>query len=303
MAKYFSRILAVLLFVFLLSCSKNEEATVPAYIVIDQIDLVTNFVNEGTSNHKITTAWVFANGEAVGAFELPCKVPAILKEGKNNLRIIPGINLNGKASSRAIYEAYEELNIEVNYQKSNSKNADTLFLDSADLVTSYVSNFNVYILEDFDNAGLSLEKTNRSDTTIFKVKNDTLTFKNPQNLNEDNGDAGLLVAHSGAKRAEIAAVDGLQLPFGGSNVFLEMNYKCNAPFAIGVISNNSGSVNQQITYIVNAKEYWNKLYINLVTEISANPNAKDYKVYFSLIHNSSLDTSKVYLDNLKLVYR
>ena len=48
-------------------------------------------------------------------------------------------------------------------------------------------------------------------------------------------------------------------------------------------------------------EEWNKVYINLVTEVSGYPNALDYNLFFGSI-NATDDTATVLIDNIKLLY-
>ena len=46
---------------------------------------------------------------------------------------------------------------------------------------------------------------------------------------------------------------------------------------------------------------WKKIYINLVTEVSAYPSATDYKIFIATLNTSST-TKELWIDNLKLIY-
>ncbi len=302
--KYSLAAFAAIILLSFISCSKDWEAQKPVYLSIPEIRLNTDYVSEGTSNSRITTVWIYANGDAVGVFELPCTVPAILNEGNNEITMYAGINLNGTSSSRAIYEGFEPLQFDLNYTPSGRAVADTIEIDSANRVTGYLSRITVNIIEDFDGAGLNFEKTGGSDTNLRKTGiNDPNNFLNLQNPAEDNGRAGILYTTTNNDLAEVASVKSLQLPVGGENVYLEMNYKCNIPFIVGVISDVPGATIQQATAVVTPKSDWNKIYINLVTEVSSQPTALGYKIYFRADHQDGLDTGRVFLDNLKLVYQ
>src|SRR5687767_2026929 len=73
-------------------CDKEEP--VPSYIHIDSISLNSIYSTQGTSDHKITDAWVFVNEQYVGVYELPATFP-VLYEGTQNIRIKAGIKKNG----------------------------------------------------------------------------------------------------------------------------------------------------------------------------------------------------------------
>ena len=304
MAKnYFLTALAVAFLFALTSCSKSWEVDKPVYISVPEIWLETDYLKEGTSNSKITTAWILANGEPIGAFELPCTVPALLKEGENQITIYAGINLNGVSSSRAIYEGFEIMRFSQNYTPSGSVNADTVVIDSINRVTRYLDRVTVNLIENFDGAGLNFEKTGISDTNLRKTEaNDPNNFENLQEPGEDNGRAGILFTNKSQDLAEVVSVKSLQLPVGGSNVYLELNYKNNIPFIVGVIADIPGGTSQMATAYVNARQDWNKIYINLVNEVSSVTNATGYKIYFRADHDDNIDTGRVFLDNVKLVY-
>lgn len=294
--------LAVLFGLLFTSCSKDREAEKPVYLSIPEILLTTDYISEGTSSNKITTVWIVVNGDPAGVFEIPCTVPVLLNEGNNRITLHPGINLNGITSTRAIYEGYESMNFDLTYSPSGKATADTLLIEEANRTTKYLDRITVNVFEDFDGTGLNLEKTPRSDTNIRKTSDTTEIFINSQNPNEDNGKAGVLYVTKSRDFGEIATTEEFQLPIGGANVYLEMNYKCNIPFIVGVIANNPDGIVQQPTYAVAPKEDWNKIYINLVTEVSANNNASGYKIFFMAEHIEGVDTGKVFMDNLKLVY-
>ncbi len=301
--KYSLAAFAALFTILFISCSKGWEAQKPVYLSIPEILLNTDYVSEGTSNSKITTVWIYANGDAVGVFELPCVVPAIVNEGNNEITMYAGINLNGIAASRAIYEGFEAMDFTLNYSPSGQADADTILIDAANRVTSYTSRVTVNLVETFDGAGLNFEKSNISDTNLRKTDaNDPNNFVNLQDTSENSGRAGILYTSKSKDLAEVVSVKALQLPGGGSNVYLEMNYKCNVPFIVGVIADVNGSDFQQPTLYITPKSEWNKIYVNLVTEVSSVTNANGYKIYFRADHDDNLDTGKVYLDNLKLVY-
>lgn len=289
--------------IFLSSCSKEElQAEIPVYLSIQKIAVETDYVDEGTSHSKITTIWLYANGEHIGTFELPCTVPVLLDEGVNDVRVYPGIHINGISASRAIYEGFRRMDFQVNYQPSGSENADTIAVEQEKLTTSYTSNIRINIFETFDEAGLELAATQRSDTGIYKTDKPGEVFINPQDSSEENEQAGVMYTTAKNDLVEVATVNAYDLPQTGANVYLEVTYKSNIPFDVGVISQGFTGSRQLSTLRVNPQEDWNKIYVNLVSEIGALGGASAYKIFFRASHEDGTDTGKVFLDNLKLVY-
>lgn len=305
MAKKYLKTAFVAIFLFtLLSCAKeSKEAKKPVYLSIQDMFVNTNYSIEGTSHQQITTVWLEVNGKSIGAFEMPATPPVILNEGSNDIRLYEGITMNGIDASRAIYDRLDYIDLVIDYTPSGKDDSDTIILDRSQLTTNYVSFTQIDILENFDNAGLSFEKTSSSDTTIIKSNDSSKWFTNPQDPSEDNGKCGVLYTNSKADYAEVATVNSYTLPSGGLNVYLEMNYRSNIPMIIGVIAETTtGDIEQKATLGINPKEDWNKIYVNLVTETSSYFDGTKYKIFIATEHQSGLDTGYVYLDNLKLLY-
>lgn len=299
MAYRYAWLAATAILFSVISCSRDKYlATRPVYFSMPDYQLVTNYNDEGTSNSSITTAWIYVDNDLEGVYEVPLAAPVLLEPGPHTIRIFPGINLNGVSSSRAIYGFFErEL-----FDTTLPGDLDTFNLPLKYRRTNYTANSTVEIMEDFDEAGINLQATDIADTGIVKISDSSLVFTNPQQPGENNGRAGAMFTTSVFRQAEVASVRTYNLPKNGDNVYLEMNYRCNQEFLIGVIANQPGGVSQQATVVVNPKETWNKIYINLVTELTAFRDADNFRIFIGTIHNSGNETGWVYLDNLKLVY-
>ncbi len=302
--KYLHTAIAAILLFALLGCAKeSKEAKKPVYFSIQDMFVNTNYSTEGTSHMQITTVWLEVNGKSIGAFEMPATPPVILNEGSNKIRFYEGITMNGIDASRAIYDRLDYIEFSLDYTPSGKEDSDTIVFDRNQLTTNYASFATIDILETFDNAGLSFEKSGDSDTSIVKNNNPADWFTNPQDPSEDNGRCGSLYTNSKSDYAEIATVNAYSLPSGGLNVYLEMNYQSNIPMIVGVIAETStGNIEQKATLGINPKEEWNKIYVNLVTETSSYFDGAKFKIFIAAKHQSGLDTGYVNLDNLKLVY-
>lgn len=291
-----------LLSALVISCSdQQEKADIPLYLDLPDLRLETDYENQGSAHSKMTTVWVTLNDENLGAYDLPATLPLLPRAGQNQLRLTPGINLNGISASRAIYETYEDLDLSFEFPE-NPQRADTLQPETAERTTRYRTFAQVRIVEDFDRAGSNLERSGSSDTNFVKVSGDGQTFTNPHHPDEDNGQAGLLITTPDKTFAEVSTVNTYNLPTAGQNVYVELTYRNNQPFLVGVIASvPTGNVQQQ-TAVINPRQDWNKIYINLITELSSFTNASNFKLFIGASHDQHLDTGKVYLDNIKLVY-
>lgn len=256
----------------------NPEEQIPSYIHIDSF-----IVNNGDlPPYNVTDAWVYVNDDIVGVYELPATIP-LLAGGQNALQIRAGIKMNGIALTRISYPFFKPYEIDLE-----------LFRDSTLSIspqTSYQGN--IVWEENFENVGITIQSTSQSDTIVQRLSNDT-------NIFQGNG-CGALILPPGAEVFEAISSQAFQLPKGGAAVFLEVTYKCNNRFAVGVFANTGGqSIQVSSSLIVNPKSEWNKIYINLTNEVSGQLEAADYNIYFGVI-KENVTTAEVYLDNIRLL--
>ncbi len=276
----------------LASCNKFEgEQTIPAYIQIDSISLITDYFTQGSNSKQITDAWIYVNDQLVGAFEMPAKFP-VLAQGKQKLEIRPGIKLNGIAATRVPYPFYKPIIIQ-----------DFNFIpDSVQKVrpsTSYYSTAVFAWIEDFEDVSISLEGTSQSDTAIYK----TQPANNPEAwLSQYSSYSGIVSLDSKNKVFKIATFNAFTLPGSGTPVLLELDYKCDRAFGVGMFATISGQVLDIPLVVVNSSATWNKIYVNLGPNISAYPSASNFKIYFESSVGDD-EQSQYYLDNIKLIYR
>jgi len=273
------KILYLLIAITFFSCEKEEITTegIPSYIQINEIVLEDESV---TSN--ITDAWVYIDEQLQGVYELPANFP-VLAEGKHKLRIKAGIKDNGIASTRVIYPLYSSFIIDEQEFIADQTiliNPNVNYLDSS-----------IIKIEDFDEGtGLNFESTEISNVDY-------------QILDENSNQFGYASLTSDTLyQFEIASNKLENLPQAGSPVYLELDYKCNTKFLVGVYVNLQQSVLQKELLVINQKEDWNKIYINLTPTISEAVGADFFKVFIQMRRDFTLDTNTINFDNLKVVY-
>lgn len=286
--------LSLILFLGLIALGFQGCDTAPApevaYITVDTL-LVNATGAQGTSSSKLNTLWVEQNGAQIGAFMPPCEIPVLAGE-KQEIRIIPGISINGSYTQRNQYEMLKAKNFTWDlepYSKRSLSNVQKTF--------SYNDNFTIRIVEDFDGVGLSFNRAPQSDTTLQIVDDTEGSYQHPGETPNSSGK----ITMRPKTIAEFRTPEAFELPKAGANVWLEVNYKTEVPLTFGVIANELLQSLQAPVVTLFPNEDWNKVYLNLVTEVSGYPNAGDYNLFFGAI-NGTDDTATVFIDNIKLLY-
>ena len=270
----------------------------PAYITVNDFKIQTDFSKEGTASSKITTIWVEANNEEIGVFELPVTFP-LIADGETEITITPGINLNGTQAYRNIYEFYKPFTR--NYTIAPLQELTIASNNASGPITGYEPNATILNLEDFEGAGFNFQKTIKSDTTLVSTTDPNEIFSE-DGLVEVNKKSGKVTMPKGNSLIEFESIQAYSLPQFGSNVYLEVNYKCDVNVTFGVFVNEANQRSQAPVVTVLPSSEWNKIYINLVTEVSAYPSADNFQIFFGAVNSDVTSEKNIFIDNLKLVY-
>lgn len=93
---------------------------------------------------------------------------------------------------------------------------------------------------------------------------------------------------------------GFALPGSTGNVYLELDYKSNTEFSVGLIGED-GALKPAVT--VTPQENWNKIYVQLSNAVNETPVSDKYKVYVKFIKtDKETGIRSVFLDNIKLIF-
>ena len=274
----------------LAGCSKTTIDEIPSYIAIDTTSINVASL-QGTASQKISDTWVYADNELIGAFEVPAQFP-VLKNGSSELSIFAGIRLNGINETRAPYPFYEKITRTVNLEREK-------ITDLGHLKFLYVVGTKFAWQEDFEQANLSIDSTARSEVNLVRTRmTSELAAAFPFEMNEW---AAKIIIPDDSLVFECASHDSYRLPTTGTSVFLEMNYKSNNSFTVGLIVNGSVT-SQKSVLVINPSETWNKIYINLTPSVSASSGATSFKVFLSAMKNTNVPKAEIYFDNFKLLH-
>ena len=269
------------------SCNKDNEATLPAYIYIDSVVLKTKPSLQGAPTHNISEFWVFADGKPLGAFAKDKIIPVIADDYNNvELQIFAGIRENGIKSNVNTYYLYKDFNI-----KKALKQGE---VDTIDVVYEYVDYAKFVFIEGFENSNIFTVDEDEDPLTKIELTKEEVCS------GQFSGKIVLTKEHN--KFIATSQLDYYEIPTKGNLIYLELDYKGDIPFIIGVSGKDeSGNEYKQDIILLKNKENWNKIYLNLTNTIQESA-LQSYRIYFSALHNEKADTSLLYFDNIKLLY-
>ncbi|HNP49407.1 MAG TPA: hypothetical protein PKL85_11250 [Bacteroidia bacterium] len=278
-------IIGVLLFInALLSCNViNPAESIPGYIHLDSIHLSTDYFTEGSSASKISDAWIFVDNVYLGTYGLPCTFP-VAKSGQHKISIRAGVQANGMSDNRVAYPPYSTYDTTINLVAGTVTNILP--------VVNYKTGTEFKQIEDFDDGSVSLVSTSSSLAPL------NITQSSDPNAFENN--SGYFSLDDNHPSFEVASSDTFSLPINVP-VFLELNYKCDNEFTIGIFI-SGGSVLQNPLVIARPTSVWKKIYVNISELGGVTGGNVFYKIYLKGDKSSALSTTMFYFDNLKVLY-
>ena len=271
--------------IFNCSCTIFEPASpLASYIHIDSISVQTDYPTQGSNSNKITDVWVLYDNKYLGTFPLPADIP-LIGEGLHNLILKAGIIENGISGSRAAYPKYTSFNTTLNLSST-----EKTFLSPA---VTYGSGNIFAQIEDFDDASLSLVTTSGEYAPLVILPQaDSNSFEN------NSGRVTLDESHT---VFEVASATAFTLPLS-TPTYLELNYKGDEDFTIGVYIASSTGITKSNLLTVRASSVWKKIYVGLSDLGGVVSDGLNYKIYLHSEKNPLSTTTNLYFDNLKVVF-
>jgi hypothetical protein len=259
----------------------NPDEEIPAYLTIDTILLSTQIHSQGPANHKITDAWITVNGDFIGVFELPCKVP-VLASGEASIYVQPGIKNNGIASSRIYYPFYTIWNTTIELTPGE--------LHSLTPQVSYRDETIFEWYENFEDPGISLDTTFKSEAAL----RDTFIY---------GSNAGKVLLTGDQTFFDAETMDLFQFPNSYTpSLFIEMDYQASNILAVGIVVTYPGEIVIQPLIFLNPTNEWNKIYIDASYYAQTAGNATGFRIFFQASKNDTIPTTEIVFDNLKLLH-
>jgi hypothetical protein len=290
---YVKRYIFILLTtLFFLSCTKSKQQAKPAFflqssnVVVDVPNALATPTNSGS--HKITDLWYYLNGQFQGAYQVGKKMPVPFVNGAT-IDVFAGINRDGISDKKVPYPFYDRITFDT------SAAAGTLV--DKKMVFKYKSDAKIRFFESFEGfgttTGISFKKSFSTDTTFTILNGNNAAFEGTRCLS--------LIVDNLRSYASIETISSsFPLPRNSEFVYLELNYKCNQAFEVGVYKNG----NYVIAGGVNPSSEWNKIYIQMSTAVSTlpeNPSDQTCGFFVRMIKSSDVSLGNVVIDNVKIV--
>ncbi|RYD82976.1 MAG: hypothetical protein EOP53_02175 [Sphingobacteriales bacterium] len=261
----------------------NPPEDIPAYIHIKDYTLTTDPIKEGTSANKITDAWLYVGNSFLGAFELPTTVPS-LEKGMKEAIIMAGVKENGISTTHVPYPFYQSYKTIIDLKETK--------VDTIKPVWKYKEETRFPWIEDFEGSAISIENnTLVGSTTDFRVTTST------DSAFEGNS-ALAATLDKNHTYFECITKNAYQMPRGKA-VWLELNYKTEVPVEVGVQS--IGAAGNAHLFVAGMKPSanWNKIYINLTTTVSYEPQTQVFRIYIAAFNEGN--GGRILIDNIKLL--
>jgi hypothetical protein len=256
---------------------------VPAYLSVPYytVQYSGNYTNggPGTTHHNFTDIDVSVNGTNIGIFPIPAKIP-IQNAGSNRISIKPVIKVNGVATVRADYAPIQLVDTVLTLEAGKA----TTFIPKFDY---YPTGVTFYWVEDFEFAGSSLV----GDNAIVLQSAEKFEGNRAVKIELQNGQTNCTAFSSTL----------LPLPNTSEMLYMEVNYKCNQKFTVG-LTNSSHSDIREVGG-ANASDEWKKIYFFLTPAASNLPTYPAYYVYFNFHNDGTVqnDNPRLFIDNIKVL--
>jgi hypothetical protein len=266
----------------------NPDEPIPAYLKVDNVSLVTQPF-QGSNSHKIIDLYIFVDNQAAGTHPVGSTFP-LLYEGQHQFVFSAGISVNGIAASRGIYPFYKAYSTTLTLTPENITEVNPVF--------EYMDNAIFKWSEDFDDPSLGvgfISTTSAGADMSFLPSGHADIF--------EGNSSGIIQLTPGLPLFDVESALQFTLPKINKAIFLEINYKCSDKFEIGLTANYPLSGTQRwYAVTVNAKNEWNKLYVNLAPGTAENTNASDFKLYLKGSLSDGNSHAVFLFDNLKVIH-
>lgn len=267
----------------------DPDQDIPAYLVIADWEF-TPGEDQGTASTNITDLWVYSATDVIGVFPLPAIVPVLPQDANGSpVTLLAGIRENGISNSRAPYPFYTTVDQEV---LGLPGSRDTLHPEFY-----LVEDVRLIRVEDFENSnvfgnlggGAGLVRLDALDA-VFEGEY-----------------AGRMEVNADAPLCRVRTVEQEFELNSGVPAFLELDYRCDQSFALGLYGYRDGTESKHLALVVNPTEEvvgevnWNKLYVDLSQSITAQGVADHFEVYVECILEAGRESGSVGLDNLRIL--
>jgi hypothetical protein len=264
----------------------DKESFDPAYIIISEVSLVTTLA-QGYPSHNIQDVWVYIDGEVLGVFPLPARIP-VVSTGENErfVRIVAGIRQNAQANVPVEYPFFRPIQ-------------QTMVLEAGieyypEIVFQYTDQAIFDIVEGFEGSHIFTENLGGSPENQMIATNENV---------RSGSRSGLVRLMGDQLDAQITTISTfLNANNRGGSVYLELDYLTDTEVFLGVVVETAS---ERITHYklgLRPNTEWNRIYLDLTAEVS-NSFVVNYKPVIGIERRDlSKPFTSSFFDNIKLVH-
>jgi hypothetical protein len=210
----------------------------------------------------------------------------VIGTGSHKFLFYSGITVNGISNTRTSYPFYNPYEQTINIESEK--------VVSVNPVIKYYPGVIAAWLEAFENSNISLVSGPGTSIEMSKLLSG--------DANNYEGISGIIQLDESQTYFQVVTDTSFLLPKDQTPIFLEMNYKCNNTFSVGLIAVTSSSNYPVPVITFNVKPTWNKVYIELASIVKLYPDAFYFKVYIEAYKNTGVNVADFYFDNFKLLH-
>jgi hypothetical protein len=259
----------------------NPDEPIPCVLAIDSVQFTAG-TSQGSSSASIIDSWVYVDNDLQGTYEMPFSIP-MQYSGKHTISIRPGIKVNGLTAIRSVNPLYTNYDTVVNLEPEKTTK---LYPKS-----TYINSAIVNIVDDFNTGTVQFQRDPDSDTALVAVANDA--FEGPF--------SGAFYFSGTRTRFSATSLNKYVLTKGKYNV-IEINYKCDNAFVVGLVRNYLGQTSRiQILAVLPSDGKWKKIYVSIIDAVN-NLNADNYNLWIYAQRDQGINDATIMLDNIKLVH-
>lgn len=268
----------------------DPEVPVPAYLSVQPFTIDNSKSDLDIHSEMITDVWVYVDNNLQGAYELPATFP-VISNGVHKLTLRPGIQNAGISSARAPYpfyaaEEYEAIILEPG--KIEEFSPATSYVDASDIKIPWEEKF-----EGMGGSNFSYHPT--SDTVVIQISDSQSVFKDDGGL----GSGGIFL-DGGKNYFEMISPSFNNLPINNVPIYLELNYRTNHTFLVGMYTDNQAQLQNLFTLF--PQENWNKIYLDFTYFVQTNTQSRNFQIYLAIVRKTDEEPVEMYIDNLKLLH-
>ena len=266
----------------------GEEQDIPRYLVVPDVAFTPGEL-QGTSSSNITDLWVYSATDVVGVFPLPAIVPLLPVDIEGGpVRLLAGIRENGLSDRRAPYPFYTAF--------EQGEFPEPGMRDTLHPSVELVEDVRLFRVEDFETSNVFGSII--AGSGMIRVDGNGQVFEGEE--------SGRIEVSEGAEAVRVRTVEQEYDLQNGAPAFLEMDYRCDQPFAVGLFGFRDGQEWQHPAMVLIATDdgldpVWNKIYIDLAPLVTAQGSADHFEVYFECFLEAGRSSGSVGVDNVRIL--